>query len=161
MKEKIYLMRIIKRLSLGALVFLMVLKFTGNRVSHAPMQKVQKETLKYVDAAKMQEGTPQMIKRLYGLNPKDFEGICLMYPKTNMGAEEVLIVKIRDVNGQQDKVKEAVEKRLETQKKNFDGYGTYQYGMLKQSRIVVKGNYILFISGKNPGKVEEAFLKAL
>lgn len=77
-----------------------------------------------------------------------------------MGSEELLIVKLKSID-QQEHVKKAIEGRLKTQKNNFDGYGTYQAGMLNKSIIEVKGNYILFISGNKPDKVKSDFLNTL
>ena len=56
-----------------------------------------------------------MVKRLYGLNPSDFDGCLLYYPQTNMEAEELLLLKLRDTS-QQEAVRAAVEARLETRR---------------------------------------------
>lgn len=108
----------------------------------------------------MQQGDHQMIKRLYGLEPGDYEGITLYYPQTNMGAEELLLVKLKDVS-QQETVKAAIDARLAAQKNSFEGYGVSQFEMLEQSVTLVQGNYILLAVAEDTAAVVSAFQGAL
>ena len=103
----------------------------------------------------------QGVKRLYGLNPSDFDGCLLYYPQTNMEAEELLLLKLRDTS-QQEAVRAAVEARLETQKTSFDGYGLEQYDLLTNHSILdIRGNYVLFVVHKDAAAVQQAFRGAL
>ncbi len=131
-----------------------------NRVSDAPFSRVSAAATKHADMDMMKEGSVQMVKRLYGLRQNDYEDIALYYPKSNMGSEELLVIKLKDVD-QQEVVKAAIEGRLAVQKKNFNGYGTYQLGMLNRSIVEMHGNYVLFISGNDPNAVAHDFDKAL
>lgn len=108
----------------------------------------------------MAEGDNQAIKRLYGLSASDYENILLYYPTTNMGAEELLLIQLKDIS-QQQAVKSAIESRLDTQKKSFDGYGVDQYAMLEKAVVEVQGNYILLVVAADPAPVRKAFLGAL
>ena len=69
-----------------------------DRVSDAKLEDVTAAVTKTLDTKAMQESDSQMIKRLYGLNPADYAGIALYYPATNMDAEELLIVQLKDVS---------------------------------------------------------------
>jgi len=109
----------------------------------------------------MAQAENQMIKRLYGLDPTAFEACSLYYPTTNMGAEEILIVKLADMS-QQETVRAAAKKRLATQKTTFEGYGVEQFDLLTNHSILeVRGNYILFVVSKNCTEARAAFLDAL
>ena len=133
---------------------------SSNRESNADFSTVQEAVLSAADLTPMAEGDNQTIKRLYGLSASDFEGIMLYYPTTNMGAEELLLIKLKDVSQQED-VKSAIESRIETQKKSFDGYGVDQYAMLEKAVIEVQGNYVLLVVAADPAPVRKAFLGAL
>ena len=124
------------------------------------LKDVTAAVTKTLDTKAMQESDAQMIKRLYGLNPADYEGITLYYPVTNMDAEELLIVQLKDVS-QQETVKAAIDARLETQKNSFEGYGVEQYALLEKSVVDVEGNYILFVVNEQAAKAQSAFLQAL
>ena len=129
-------------------------------ISDAKLKDVTAAVTKTLDTKAMQESDAQMIKRLYGLNPADYEGITLYYPVTNMDAEELLIVQLKDVS-QQETVKAAIDARLETQKNSFEGYGVEQYALLEKSVVDVEGNYILFVVNEQAAKAQSAFLQAL
>ena len=130
-----------------------------DRISDAKLKDVTAAVTKTLDTKAMQESDAQMIKRLYGLNPADYEGITLYYPVTNMDAEELLIVQLKDVS-QQETVKAAIDARLETQKNSFEGYGVEQYALLEKSVVDVEGNYILFVVKEQTAKAQSAFLQA-
>ena len=112
------------------------------------------------ELTEVQEGDNQMVKRLYGLDPAEYDGVLLYYPTTNMGAQELLLVKLKDVS-QQEAVAAAVENRVTTQKNSFEGYGVEQFDMLERSITEVRGNYVLLIVAKDPDPVRAAFLAAL
>ena len=145
----------------AAAVIFLITMFSQNRISTAAPETVLEAVTSKLDMSEMQEANNRMIKRLYGLNPDDYESCVLYYPTTNMGAEELLIVKLSDMS-QQDEVRIAVEKRLDTQKTSFDGYGVNQYDMLtKNSVIEIRGNYILFVVHPASAAAAQAFLNAL
>lgn len=159
-KAKIPLLETAKWLSvLVVLVFLYFLLAQG-RESGTDFQVMTDTVTAQLDMTTMQQADNQMLKRLYGLDGNDFEGAMLYCPTTNMGAEELLIIKLSDLS-QQDAVKAAIEDRIETQKNSFEGYGIDQYDMLERSVVEIQGNYILFVSAADPTAARQAFLGAL
>ena len=153
-------MEVLKWASLVLVILVIVFSFSEKITSKEPFKKVLNGSCKYADMKDMKKGDNQMIKRLYNLDAAEYESVALYYPQTNMGSSELLLVKLKSVD-QQDEIKKAAEGRKETQKKNFEGYAEKQYAMVKNSIVDVKGNYILFVSAKNPDKVVRAFENAL
>jgi len=132
-----------------------------DKISNADFDKVCSSVVNEVDLSYMQEGSASTFKRLYSLDSSDYEEVKLYWPLSNMDADEILIIKLRDVS-QQEEIKQAVENRLETQKKSFDGYGVEQYALLTDNSILdIQGNYILFIVSKDCVSAEKAFRNAL
>ena len=159
--DKINYADLIKWIFALLIIVLIVLKFTGNRVSNADLKDVKKVVEKTVkDDDTVLDGDNVMVKRLYGIDPADYDGIMLKYPSTNMNVNEVFLVKLKDVK-QQDQILEAVEKRLETRKNNFENYGTNQYSILKKSVTDVQGNYIMFVVNEKTDPIVKAFEKSL
>lgn len=143
-----------------ALVYLFSM-FGGNTASSAKAEDVTAAVTDVLDMCNMVQAENQMIKRLYGIDPASYESCILYYPTTNMGAEELLIVKLSDMS-QQDSVRAAAEKRLATQKTTFEGYGVEQFDLLTNHSILeVRGNYILFVVHNSCDDALKAFLKAL
>ena len=56
---------------------------------------------------------------------------------------------------------EADETRLETQKKNFDGYGTDQLETLKSAVIYAEGCYVCYFAGESAKDTFSAFKKTV
>ena len=112
-----------------------------NRQSSASFDSVRSAVLQTLDLADMQEADAQMVRRLYGFAPSEVDGCLLYYPSTNMGARELLIVKLSDLS-QQKSVSDAIQARKQTQMKSFEGYGIEQYDLLSNSIVEVQGNYI-------------------
>ena len=143
-----------------ALVYLFSM-FGGNTASSAKAEDVTAAVTDVLDMSNMVQAENQMIKRLYGIDPASFESCILYYPTTNMGAEELLIVKLSDMS-QQDSVRAAAEKRLATQKTTFEGYGVEQFDMLTNASVIeVRGNYVLFVVNSAFAEARKAFLGAL
>ena len=145
---------------IAGLVILLVL-FGGNSVSGADPREVAEAVTSAIDMENMQLADNQMVKRFYGLDPADYEGCILYYPNTNMMAEEVLIVKLKDIS-QQQTVSDAIEARLQTQKNTFEGYGVEQFDLLTNHAVVeLRGNYVLFVVSDHAEAARKAFRGAL
>lgn len=145
----------------AAAVIALIAMFGGNTVSDADPEVVTAAVTAQIDMTNMLEGDNQMIKRFYGLDPANYEACYLYYPTTNMMAEELLVIKLRDV-GQQEAVRAAVEARIETQKNTFEGYGVEQFEMLSNNAVVeIRGNYVLFVVNADSAAALDAFLDAL
>lgn len=157
---KIILLEVLKWLFVAALCVFLYFMLSANRESRAAFSDVQEAVISAADLTPMAEGDNQTFKRLYGLSASDYENVLLYYPTTNMGAEELLLIQLKDLS-QQQAVKDAIESRLDTQKKSFDGYGVDQYAMLEKAVVEVQGNYILLVVANDPAPVRRAFLGAL
>ncbi len=148
---------------IAAVVGLMslLILFGGNSVSPADPQEVAEAVIAEIDMENMLTADNQLIKRFYGLDPASFESCILYYPTTNMMAEEVFLVKLKDLS-QQETVRAAMEARLQTQKTTFEGYGPEQFDMLSNhSYIEVRGNFILFVVNSKADAARSAFLGAI
>ena len=131
-----------------------------NRQSSASFDAVSSAVLQSIDLTDMQEADAQMVRRLYGFAPSEMDVCLLYYPATNMGARELLLVKLSDLS-QQTSVSDAIQARRQTQMKSFEGYGVEQYDLLSNSVVEIQGNYILFVVHENAAATAQAFLKAL
>ncbi len=131
----------------------------SDNLSETSFENMSAQVTAAADLEAMQPADAQMIRRLYGLDGSVFDGVILYYPKTNMGAEELLLVKMKDPS-QAESLRAVIDKRLETQINSFEGYGVEQTAMLKSSVVEIRGNYALFCSAAKPDPVLEAFSKA-
>lgn len=159
-KSMLPLLEVGKWLSLALVVVFIASLLVSGRESAAAFSDVETAVTGAAQLDTMLPADHQMIKRLYGLEPGDYEGITLYYPTTNMGADEILLVKLKST-AQQESVKAAIDTRLAAQLSNFDGYGVSQCEMLERSVTLVQGNYILLVVAEDTAPVVSAFQNAL
>lgn len=157
---KIPLLEAAKWVLVALLLVFIIFLLSANRVSQASFESVRDAVVASADLSPMAEADNQMLGRLYGLSAGDYEGMTLYAPTTNMGAEELLVIKLKD-RSQQEAVKAAIEARIQTQMDSFEGYGISQYEMLQNAVIEVQGNFVLLVVAADPAPVRKAFLGAL
>lgn len=128
--------------------------------SNASLENVEQNVIEAVGIENMEKSTNRMFKKFYGLNASDYEGVALYTPLTNMNAEEILIIKLKD-SSQGESVAEAVNSRLEKQKASFEGYGVEQYSLLEKHVLDVRGNFVLYMVHKDANKGDQVFRDSL
>lgn len=156
----IWPLEILKWAAVAALVCFLLFLSGKDAESTADFETVAAAVTGAADTAPMQTADNQMIRRLYGLDPVEYEGVLCMYPTSNMGVEEIFLIKLSSTE-QQESVAEAVTARRDSQRTAFDGYGIEQCAMLDSSVIEVRGNYILFVCAADTQSVVNAFLGAI
>ena len=154
--------KITRTLRILLVVFIAVyicLTVKGATPSQTSFETMCKVIAKYQNK-NTQLGNNQAVKRLYKLNPADYEGVLLYQPNSTMNAEEILVVKLKD-KSQANDVKNAIEERKKTQLNTFKGYGAAQTDLLNKSIIDVQPNYILYVVDGKASVIDDAFRKAL
>lgn len=150
----------IKKIFIVLLAVFILFDLFGDRTSKADINAVADETAKAAGFDDMNRAENRMIKRFYGVNPKEYDGAVLYAPQDNMDVHELFIVKLKDVS-QQETIERAIEERLDTQIKSFEGYGAEQVALLQKHVLEVKGNYVFYMVGENAQAARKAFLNSL
>ena len=135
-------------------------RIRGGRPSRTPFDQMTRAVTGAADLSNTDQADNQMVRRLYRLTPSDYEGVLLYAPKTNMGAEELFLIHLKDQSQEKEAV-QAVKQRIRTQKNSFKGYGAEQTAMLEKSVWESRGGYVLYYCGNQPQKVKRAFENAL
>ena len=150
----------IKKIFIVLLAVFILFDLFGDRTSKADINAVADETAKAAGFDDVTRAENRMIKRFYGVNPKEYDGAVLYSPQDNMDVHELFIVKLKDVS-QQETIERAIEERLDTQIKSFEGYGAEQVALLQKHVLEVKGNYVFYMVGENAQAARKAFLNSL
>ena len=159
-KKSVSVLTIIRIAMVAALLIFFIVFQVGNKSSNASLESVSENVVGTLDLEGMQESNNRMFQKFYGLDAEDYEGVTLYSPASNMDAQELLIVKLKDTS-QAEAVTEAINSRLETQMNSFEGYGIEQYAMLEDHVLDVQGNFILYIVHPDAGQADEAFRNSL
>lgn len=161
MKQKVLdNLRIINLILIFFLILFIVRLLSGGKTSSTQVEEMAAKVTAVMDLTNMSEGDSQKVKQYYGLNVNDYDGVVLYCGTSNMDVQELLIVRMKD-DSQADTVRDAMQKRVDTQTQSFEGYGVSQTKLLKDSVLDVQGNYAMLCINNNAKEADEAYRKSL
>ena len=136
---------------------LLLIFTSGSTKSFAAVEKKVEASL---DTKAMKKAGVQGLKRYYGLNSADYEGVMLYTAESSMSAQEILLVKTKTTE-QAEEVKAAVEQRRANRRNDFDGYAPKQVQLLDSAQLKVRGDYIFLAVAPKADEYRAAFSKSL
>lgn len=107
-----------------------------------------------IDSEDLERGDALTLRKLYNINNGEYDEFVLFAPKSNMVADEILVIKCKPK--QIDSVMAKIQKRIDDQSNSFKNYAPAQYGIISSSELKKKGDYIFFVSAKNIGAINKA-----
>lgn len=158
--EKIDKIDLAKYLMVCLLVIYVVFLIVREGNSSVSVDAIEQNILKSAEMTGTTKASMQELKKYYGLNGKEYDGVCLYIPDDVMSVTEILVVKVKD-KSQIESVEQAMEERLETQKKSFEGYGVTQTKLLRSAVLESKGYYVLLAVSEEAAQIEAAFKKSI
>lgn len=159
-KHSMDLLNLLKYLMVLVFVAYIVFLLAGESADDVPVKTLQEQVLKVTKEDGMTRGTTQDLKRYYGLNAEDYDGVALYIPDDVMSVRELLVVKLKD-ESQAGQVEEAAKERLDTQKASFEGYGAEQTSLLNAAVLETRGNYVLFTVSEDADQIFAVFKNCL
>ena len=141
------------------LIYMILIFRTGNS-RDVEMSVISKAIAGGCRLDDLEAGGSGDMKRCFQINGSEYEGYLLYTSDDLMNVNELLIVKIRDVS-QFNTLEDAVDKRLEDQKRNFHGYGTDQEELLRNAIIMERGSYFFYAVSDQAEQWEEVFLSCI
>ena len=102
----------------------------------------------------------QALKRYYGLNSADYNGVLFYSSEFNVSVEEVLLIEVKSEKQVQE-VRDAVNERLESRKNAFEEYDPEQAKLLEDARFLVRGKYIFLAVSPDAETYASIFSKSL
>ena len=158
--SKINIYRIIRYGLTAVLIAAVIIMLSGNKESNASFDKVSSAVSGSITTDKAMKGTERYLKKNFGLNADDYDSVLIYIPATNMNANEMVLIKLKDVS-QADSVQAAIENRIESQINIFEGYAPEATALLKNAILDVRGNYILYIVDSDAVRIDDAFRSSL
>ncbi|MCU4724738.1 DUF4358 domain-containing protein [Bacillus cereus] len=108
----------------------------------------------------MKEGDSKKLQKLYNINTDEVESFVLYTAPTNIKADEIAVIKVKDVKNVED-IKKNISNKVEKQSKSFKDYLPDEYFLIEKHVLKTKDNYILFAISKDADKVEKTFNQLL
>lgn len=138
----------------AVVVFLFIIAYQFVKVRDIDFKKLDAELSNTIKMEDFQKGSDLTIRKLYGINRDEFVDFISYAPKTNMQANEILIIQCKPKLA--DSVLSRIQSRVDSQSNSFKNYAPDQYKIIANSQIKKRGDYVYFISLKNHDGVNKA-----
>lgn len=132
---------IFKYITVLAILVYIVLLVIYTSGSTKPFQEVEAAVAGSIQSDALVKKDSQALKRYYGLNSADYEGVLFYSAEFSISVEEVLLIEVKSEKQVQE-VRDAVNERLESRINAFEGYAPEQVQLLEDAQFLVRGNYI-------------------
>lgn len=109
-----------------------------------------------LDTETLTEMNDQALKRNFGLNSADYDGVLYYAAESSMSAEEVLLIKVKS-DDQVQEVTDALNERIETRLDAFEGYAPEEAKKLENANQSVRGEFIFFAVSSQAKDYRAAF----
>jgi translation elongation factor EF-1beta len=128
------------------------------KVKDADMDNLRQSLSQVIDGEHMDVGDGSKLRKLYYISKNEVEDFILYSPKSNMDANEVLILKAKnEVDIEELKVK--VEERIKKQADSFKSYRPEEYDIISNRVLDIKGKYLILIISRESATIEAAINK--
>lgn len=111
-----------------------------------------------IDALK--KGDQKKLQKLYDISAEDVEDFVLYTAPTNIKADEVVVLKVKDSKNIES-IKKKILERIDSQSKKFKDYLPNENFLIENHILKIKGNYVLLAVSAQADKIEKAFNEAL
>ena len=142
----------------AAILITFVALYQVLKVKDVDMDSLRQSLSQIIDSEHMDIGDSSKLRKLYYISKNEVEDFILYAPKSNMEANEVLILKAKNEEDiEQLKVK--VEERVKKQSDSFKNYRPEEYDIISNRVLDIKGKYLILIISSESEKIEAAINK--
>ena len=138
------------------LIMLMVYA-SGSKRAFSEVEKAVSSVLNSDELTKMDE---RMLKKNFGLNSADYQGVMYYASPSSVSAAEVLLIQVKN-ESQTDAVTDSIEKRKAQRMEDFEGYLPEEVKLLEDAQLSVRGKYIFYAVSSDASKYRNTFDKSL
>lgn len=125
------------------------------QVRDVSIEKIKENVVQATDVSVMEEDYDgKRLKKLYGIHKRDVESFVLYAPKSNMEANEILILKLKEEDNFKD-LQAKVNDRVKKQSDSFKNYEQTQYEIISNYVLEQKEQYLILLISKDSKAVEE------
>ena len=151
-------MKFIYKIYYRLLAVLVVVVFVGLykvlEVKDINISEIRNAIINSTDVSVMDEDDGTKLRKLYGVNKYDLDQFIYYGPKSNMEANEILIIKPKN-DSDTEKIEKAITNRINTQSDSFRNYNKEQYEILSNHILEKKDGYIILLISKDNEKIKQ------
>lgn len=136
-----------------AYIILLMLYMSGSRKS---FQEVEAKMTAALESSDLTQMGDQALKRNFGLNSADYDGVLYYCSQSSISADEVLLIRVRSEE-QAKEVTDAIEERITTRIADFEGYMPEEAKLLEDAQQSVRGKYIFYAAAPDAAEYRAVF----
>lgn len=140
---------------LAVLVVVFVGLYKVLEVKDINISEIRNAIINSTDVSVMDEDDGTKLRKLYGVNKYDLDQFIYYGPKSNMEANEILIIKPKN-DSDTEKIEKAITNRINTQSDSFRNYNKEQYEILSNHILEKKDGYIILLISKDNEKIKQS-----
>lgn len=143
----------------GILCYVVILMLFASGSSKS-FDEVSEAVSASIDTENLSEMSERMLKRNFGLNSADYDGVMYYASESSMSVEEVLLIKVKS-RDQIQQVADAIDERIDARIAAFEGYGSDEVRLLEDAQQSVRGSFIFFAVSSRADDYRAAFDRSL
>ena len=124
--------------------------------SSRPFEDVAAAVSGSLDTEKLTQMDDRMLKRNFGLNSADYDGVMYYASASSMSVEEVLLIRVNS-RDQIQQITDALDERINARMDAFEGYAPDQARLLEDAQQSVRGKYVFFAVSSQATEYRNAF----
>lgn len=124
--------------------------------SSKPFEDVAAAVSGSLDTEMLTRMDDRMLKRNFGLNSADYDGVMYYASTSSMSVEEVLLIRV-DSRDQIQQISDAIDERIDARMDAFEGYAPDQVRLLEDAQQSVRGRYVFFAVSSRATEYRNAF----
>ena len=129
--------------------------FKALEIKDVSIDEIRKDIVRSTDVTTMEEDDGTKLKKLYNINKRDVDDYILYAPKSNMEANEILILKAKTQDDLKA-LKEKVNHRVKSQSDSFENYDKTQFEIISNYILEEKDNYLILIVSKDSKAIKKS-----
>lgn len=124
-------------------------------IKDVSIEEIRKDIVQSTDVTTMEDDDGTKLKKLYNINKRDVDDYILYAPKSNMEANEILILKAKTQDDLKA-LKEKVGNRVKSQSDSFENYDKTQFEIISNYILEEKDNYLILIISKDSKAIKKS-----
>lgn len=145
-----------KVIFLVILIAFLAMVYADGSAKDVPMETIEDKLIETVHIDDMAKCGNRNLMQFLNLDYEQYESYIYYKGKEALSVEELLIIKAKNKDDLSS-VKDAVEERIQSQIKTYEGYGPAQVSQLENAVVTTKGAYLFYCTGESAEKTEEVF----
>lgn len=142
------------------LLVFMTLVYASSNAKNISLETFEETLKSKSNMAGMKKCTNRQLMQFMNLDYNSYDSFLYYRSKDAMSADELLIIKAYKKNDI-PLVEDAVDARIASRIKTFEGYAPNQVNLLNNAVIYKKGRYLFYAVGKNADSYQEVFEDAV